>query len=381
MRPVDDACTGVRSTAPIAEPNASAGEEEEDHEEEWNSGVTRERALLGAVFVLAAVAFLYFVLPQLAGLHDTWRRLEKGEVSWLAIALGFQVLAMASYVLIFQGIHVPPGSPITYRESYLITMAGLAATRLFAAGGAGGVALTAWALRRSGMKRKEVAERMIAFLVLLYLIYAIAMLVAGVGLFSGILPGGGPASVTLAPAIVSAILIGVMLAVAYVPEDLERRFGRVRVRSGRLARMLHAAATAPARVSGGTRFALHKIRHPEKAMIGAVTWWAFNIAVLWASFKAFGASPPIGVLVMGYFVGLLGNLLPLPGGIGGVDGGMIGAFAALGVDGGLALVAVLAYRAFAFWLPTLPGAIAYLQLRRTVARWKQERADGLRATA
>jgi uncharacterized protein (TIRG00374 family) len=82
-----------------------------------------------------------------------------------------------------------------------------------------------------------------------------------------------------------------------------------------------------------------------------------------------------------YFVGLLANLLPLPGGIGGVDGGMIGALIAFGVDGGLAVVAVLVYRGFAFWLPTLPGAIAYLQLRRTVARWKEERATGRRPEA
>ena len=75
---------------------------------------------------------------------------------------------------------------------------------------------------------------------------------------------------------------------------------------------------------------------------------------------------------MAYFVGMLGNLLPLPGGIGGVDGGMIGAFAGFGVDSGLAIVAVLVYRGFAFWLPTIPGAIAYLQLRRTVARWSSE---------
>ena len=73
---------------------------------------------------------------------------------------------------------------------------------------------------------------------------------------------------------------------------------------------------------------------------------------------------------MSYFVGMLANTLPLPGGIGGVDGGMIGAFTAFGVDVELSVVAVLAYRAFAFWLPTLPGAVAYLQLRRTVQRWE-----------
>ena len=78
------------------------------------------------------------------------------------------------------------------------------------------------------------------------------------------------------------------------------------------------------------------------------------------------------MLVAGFFVGMLGNLLPLPGGIGGVDGGMIGAFAAFGVDGGLAVVAVLVFRGFTFWLPTIPGVIAYFQLRQTVERWRAD---------
>ena len=85
-------------------------------------------------------------------------------------------------------------------------------------------------------------------------------------------------------------------------------------------------------------------------------WWAFDIACLWACFEAFGDSPAVGVLVVGYFVGMLANTLPLPGGVGGVDGGMIGAFVAFGVDPAPAIVAVLAYRFFAFWLPIAPGA-------------------------
>ena len=58
---------------------------------------------------------------------------------------------------------------------------------------------------------------------------------------------------------------------------------------------------------------------------------------------------------MAYFIGPLGNVLPMPGGIGGVEGGMIGALLAFGLPGGRAVVAVLAYRAISFWLPTLPG--------------------------
>ncbi|MGB2711382.1 MAG: flippase-like domain-containing protein, partial [Conexibacter sp.] len=121
---------------------------------------------------------------------------------------------------------------------------------------------------------------------------------------------------------------------------------------------------------GGVRFALRKAAHPDAAMVGAVTWWTFNIAILWACFHAFGEPPPTAVLVQAFFVGMLGNLLPLPGGIGGVDGGMIGALVAFGVAGNLALLAVLSYRLFAFWLPTIPGAIAYLQLRRRVQQWR-----------
>lgn len=334
---------------------------------------TRDRALLVGLFVVSVVAFLYFVLPELSDVRDTWDRLGDGDPFWIGMALLFQVLAMASYVLIFQGVHVPPGSVITYRESYLITMAGLAATRLFAAGGAGGVALTAWALRRSGMPRREVAERMIAFLALLYGVYMAAMVVCGLGLYTSVFPGPDTFALTLLPAALALVLLLIMLAVALVPNDLERRLEGFRPRNAQLAALVRRLATGPASLSGGVRFAIGALRRPDAAMIGTVTWWAFNIAVLYAAFRAFGDSPPVAVLVMGYFVGLLGNLLPLPGGVGGVDGGMIGAFVAFGEPASAAFLAVFVYRLFAFWLPSIPGAVAYFQLRTTVNRWQEQR--------
>ena len=100
------------------------------------------------------------------------------------------------------------------------------------------------------------------------------------------------------------------------------------------------------------------------AVLGALAWWGFDIAAPAAAFHAFGAAPAATALVMGYFVGMLGNLLPLPGGVGGVEGGMIGAFVAFGEPAGVAVVAVLAYRLVSFWLPTVVGGPAYLELRR-----------------
>jgi uncharacterized protein (TIRG00374 family) len=367
--------------APLQDVNARAGEAEDD-EEMPKMGITRERAVLFGLFVVSAIAFLYFVLPQLSDVKDTWGKLDQGDPIWLAVAFGLQLAATASYIAVFQGVHVPPGYPIRFRESYQITMAGLAATRLFAAGGAGGVALTAWALRRSGMPRREVAERMIAFLVLTYAVYMLALIVCGFGLRWGIFPGSAPYGVTMIPAYIALIAIAIFLAITFLPADLSRRLSAWRPKTSRLGRVLRFLASGPERLGGGTRFALHLVRHPDWALMGTLGWWGFNVGVLWASCKAFGHAPPIAVVIQAYFVGLLANLLPLPGGIGGVDGGMIGALIAFDVDPGVAVVAVLVYRGFAFWLPTLPGAIAYLQLRRTVARWRQERlARGADATA
>jgi uncharacterized protein (TIRG00374 family) len=356
------------SSAPLVGPARAADLHEE--EEMPRVALTRRRVILFVVFVIASVAFLYFVLPQISGVKDAYERVSDGDRSWLMAALAFELLSIASYVALFHGVHVPPGSPLTHRDSYLITMAGLAATRLFAAGGAGGVALTAWALRRSGMERREVAVRMIAFLVLLYGVYVLAMLACGIGLRVGLFPGKAPFGLTVVPAIIAGMVILLFGGLALVPEDFERRIERMAPRRPRIARWLRRFALAPASMRGGIRFALHKAVHPDLAMIGSVTWWAFNIAVLWASFRAFGESPPIAVLVQAFFVGMLANLLPIPGGIGGVDGGMIGALAAFGVPAGTAVLAVLSYRLFAFWLPTVPGVIAYFQLRRRVQDWR-----------
>jgi uncharacterized protein (TIRG00374 family) len=332
--------------------------------------VTRRRAIGFGLFVLSAVAFLYFVLPKLTGLRATWDKVGQGDPKWLVFAAVLEILSFAGYMLLFRAVFIRGESRIGWRESYQITMAGVAATRLFAAAGSGGVALTAWALRRSGMERRVVACRMVAFIVLLYAVYMGALLIDGVLLRTGIINGGGGFAITLIPAIFAAVSILGTLGISLLPQDVERRLQRWAEGGRRGARIVAKAVTAPALAGSGVRTAIGMIRSREIGVLGALAWWGFDIATLWAAFHAFGTAPPIGVIVMAYFVGMLANVLPLPGGIGGVDGGMIGSLIAFGVDGGLAVVAVLVYRAFSFWLPTGPGAVAYFQLRRTVHRWR-----------
>ena len=368
----DRAPTDQPSTAPVQTPNAEATD---DDEEMPRVHITRERMLLAGLFVVSAVAFLYFVLPQIAGLGRTWDRINQGDAAWIVLAGALEAASFGGYIVLFRTVFVRGESRIDWRESYQITMSGVAATRLFAAAGAGGIVLTAWALRRSGMERRLVACRMIAFLVLLYAVFTIAMVVDGIGLRTGLFAGSAPFALTVVPAIIAAVMIAIFLAVALVPEDFERRLARWST-GGRRLRLTHfaqRAATIPASTASGVRTAIRIVRSRDPGVLGAVAWWGFDVAVLWASFNAFGHSPPIAVLVMAYFIGQLGNVLPLPGGVGGVEGGLIGALIASGVDAGLAVVAVLVYRGFNFWLPTIPGAIAYVQLRRTVSRWRDER--------
>jgi membrane protein DedA with SNARE-associated domain/uncharacterized membrane protein YbhN (UPF0104 family) len=311
----------------------------------------------------AATGFAVFVLPEIAGAGAEWERVRMGDARWLVAAVLAELLSYAGYVALLRGVFT---GTVHWRESFLITMAGVAATRLLAAGGAGGIALTSWALRRLGLPARAVGEGMVAFMVILYAFYMLALLVLGIGLGTGALGGGGHPLLTLLPAALAAAAIALALAMACAPGRVERRLAELAAGGRRLRRPLAWLAEVLAHGGEGVRFALALVSRRPAILLGALAWWGFDVAALWAGFHAFGTAPAVTVLVLGYFVGMLGNLLPLPGGLGGVEGAMIGAFVAFGEPASLALVAVLAYRLVSFWLPTALGVPAYLALRRTL---------------
>jgi uncharacterized protein (TIRG00374 family) len=363
------------AAAPPAPTRSPVVVEEVDEPRPPGLEITRRSVLALAAFLVLSLAALYVLLPQLTGLEDTWSRIRTGRPAWLALGVVLTGGMFAGYVAMFRGVFIRAEScsRIGWRESYQITMAGFAASRLFAAGGAGGLVLTAWALRRSGMRAREVADRTLAFLILTYFPYVLAVIVCGFGLHFGLLEGPAPFAFTFVPAVVATIALAIGLLVALVPTDLQRRLEGFASRTGSVGRFAQRAANLPAASSAGMREALEHVRSRDPALLGAILFWAFQIAVLWAGFHAFGHAPPTAVLVQAFFVGMLGNLLPVPGGVGGVEGGMIAALVAFDVSGGLAVVAVLVYRAFTFWLPLIPGVIAYFQLRKTIERWSAER--------
>ncbi len=338
---------------------------------------TVRRLVQTVIVVLALLIGIYFLFPKLVGLGDALSKLDEAEPVWIGVALGFNVLAFATYIALFKAVVGGKALRLTWTETYEINMAGLAATLLFSAAGAGGIALTYWALRKAGMRRSNAGRRMVAFLTLHYAFYPLALVVFGVLLRTGVLDGQHPVELTVIPAAVAGLLIIIGVLIALIPSDLERRVAPF-VRGERGRAIAHTVARVPATLGEGFRFALGLFAHPSRgglAVLGAAGFWAANIGILWASFHAFGVHVPLAVVVQGFFLGMVANLFPLaPAGVGAVDAGMIGAFVLFGLPEDTIFPAILIYRLVAFWTPIPFGVVAFFQLRNKVQEWE---SDGL----
>jgi uncharacterized protein (TIRG00374 family) len=337
--------------------------------------LTTRRLIQTLVIVVVLLGCIYFLFPKLVGLGDAMSRLDDAEPIWIAIAIGFNLVAYLTYVALFKAVVGGDALRLSWLETYEINMAGVAATLLFSAGGAGGIALTYWALRKAGMRRRDVARRMVAFISLHYAFYPLALILFGVLLRTGVLNGNDSIELTIIPAGVAGGLLIVGALITLIPADVEERLAPY-AHGERARAFLHSAAKFPATLGEGFRFAVHLFAHPRQgglAVIGAAGFWAASIGVLWASFHAFGVHVPLAVVVQGFFLGMVANLFPLaPAGVGAVDAGMIGAFVLFGIPEQTVFPAVLIFRLVAFWMPIPPGIVAFFQLRKTVQRWEEE---------
>jgi uncharacterized protein (TIRG00374 family) len=333
------------------------------------------RAVQTLLAVLVVLVGIYFLFPKLVGLGDSLSRLGEAEAVWIVVAIGFELAAVATYIAIFKAVVSGDALRLSWAETYEINLAGLAATRIFSAAGAGGIALTYWALRKAGMRRHDVARRMVAFLTLQYVFYPLALIVCGVLLRTGVLPGKHSVELTVIPASVAGLVLALGLLATLIPPDLGQRLA-AHLQRPRTRAIADKVAKVPATIGEGLRLGFSLLVHPGRgglAVIGAAGYWAANIGILWASFKAFGVHVPLAVVVQGFFLGMIGNLFPLaPAGVGAVDAGMIGAFVLFGIPEETVFPTVLVYRLIAFWLPIPPGIVAFFQLRGRVTLWEEE---------
>jgi uncharacterized membrane protein YbhN (UPF0104 family) len=314
-----------------------------------------DRRALGKRAIQATVAFaIVFAIAALApGLGEVRHLLAGADVPWLLLGIALEGLSFASYIVMFRPVFC---GGMSWRRAWQIGGSELAMGSLVPASGIGGLALGAWILNGAGMEPRRIARRSVAFFLLKSSVNFLAVAVIGTVMALGV----GPEEslwLTAVPAFVSAVALVLVFSIGKLPA------GRPGDHEG--ARRWWAETRAA--LVGGVEEALLILRIGNVAVIGgSIGYWAFDNAVLWATFKSFGISVPITVLLMGYLIGQLGGLLPLPGGIGGIDGGLIGTLIVYGVDAAGATAAVLAYRVILFWLPLLIGGLAFTDLRRNM---------------
>jgi uncharacterized membrane protein YbhN (UPF0104 family) len=304
--------------------------------------------------VVAALAVLVLVVVLAPGLGDVRDKLSGADPAWIALAIAFELMSGVSYVVMFRPIfcrHMP------WRTSWEISWSSLGMGSIVPASGAAGLALGGWILHEGGMPAERIARRSVAFFLIKSSVNFVAVAVVGTLLATGVMGGDLSPLLTALPAAAALTVIGLVLLVTRLPPGAEPPAG-----SGRLRRAVAAARKA---LVTGTGEAVEILRTRDRQVIaGAIGYWAFDNAVLWATFKAFGESPEIGVILMGYLIGQLGGLLPIPGGIGGIDGGLFGALVVYGTPAATTAAAVLAYRVILFWLPLIVGAVSFASLRR-----------------
>jgi uncharacterized membrane protein YbhN (UPF0104 family) len=308
--------------------------------------------------VAAVVAALGLAVSSLPGLGEVRDRLADASPLWLGVALVLQAASCLAFVTAFRGVFC---RRLPWRLSYSVGMAAQGTNVLLPSGGAGGLALAAWALHRTGIPAERLARRTVAFYVLTSSVNFITAAVAGSLLAVGILAGGDSLLLTAGPAAAAIVVVATVLALPRLLALL-----RPQERGGRSGRAL---ALVDAAVNGGIADARLLVRSGNpQILLGAIGFMALDVAALGAAFWAIGGLPPVGILLLAYVLGQLGGLIPLPGGVGGADGGLIAAFVLYGTPLGTAAAAVLAYRAFQLGLPALFGALAIVRLPAVLQR-------------
>jgi len=282
-------------------------------------------------------------------------RLAEGSPGWLVVATALEGMSFASYVVMFGPIFCVG---LSRRRSWQIAGSQLAVGSLAPTSGAAGIGLGAWVLHRGGMSGERIARRSVAFFLIKSSVNFVAVAVLGTLMAVGLVGPDLSLWLTAFPALMATLVIVGAIAIARIgPRDPGGSATRVR-------RATYAALRA---LTQGSGEAVQILRSGNaRVLAGSFGYWVFDNAVLWATFKAFGVSVPLSVVLMGYLIGQLGGLIPIPGGVGGIDFGLIGTLVVYGAPAAGTTAAVFAYHVILFWLPLIAGAISFGSLLRNM---------------
>jgi uncharacterized membrane protein YbhN (UPF0104 family) len=343
------AITGEEAQAITAETHTETHADQTAAELAAHSRTLRNSVISLAVFFGLVVGLLLAV----PGLHSVAERISHANSWWIAAGIGLEALSCAGYVVLFGLVFGMLGKRLVSR----LSLSELAVNSVVSVSGLAGLALGAWVLRGRGISVERIAKRSVLIFVLTSAVNVGAVVVIGVPMWLGLLPGSRNPLLTLLPAAAAlASILGTLALAAWARRAASRR----PLEHGRWAVTLVA-------LSGGVEDALELIREHDWRVLGALGYWCFDNLALYACLAAFGHPPSVWAVAMAYLVGMLANALPIPGGFGVVDGGLVGMLVLFGTrPASVAVAAVLVYRAISLWIPAVVGSLAFLSLRREI---------------
>ena len=311
-----------------------------------DAGRRLRNGLISLAILVAIVVGLLLAVPGLHGVAHTVTRMSSG---WVAAAVGLEILSCLGYVLAF--LQVFERAPLRFGARVALTE--LAFNAAVSIGGASSAAVGSWLLVERGAPLRRVAERSAVLFLLTSAIHVITFIVAGLLLFLRAVPGPHDALRTLVPAAVGVILLAFFLL---LPRLIDGRS---------LSRLPKAVRVTLETTAMSIRDTYELLRRPDWRILGAIAYLWCDIGVLLACLAAIGHTPPVASVVLAYQIAYISNMIPVPGGIGVLDGSMVGMLVLYHVKATGATAATVVYHAISLWIPAMWGTVAFIMLRRS----------------
>ena len=330
------------------DPRLSVSSDPPPPAEQVDASKARRSLRNGFITLVLAGALVVGLLLAVPGLKGVATTVSRMKTQWVLVAVLLEVLSCASYVVAF--LRVFDRAP--FRVGARVALSEEAFGAAVALGGVGSLAVGGWLMVERGAPAGRIAERSAVLFLYTSAINVLTLILAGLGLFFG-LPGPRNPLLSIVPAAVGALVLALFLLLPRYVDLIVRRIG-----PGRLHTFLTETAVS-------VRDTERLVFRPDWRIVGAIGYLWFDIAVLFACFAAAGHVPPLAPVVLAYQIGYLSNFIPVPGGIGVLDGSMIGMLVLYGVGGTVATAATLVYHAISLWVPAVWGTIAFIVLQKT----------------
>ena len=322
------------------------------------------RRIWHVVLFLALAAGVFGLLPRLGGLAHDAAGLRHGHPAFMVAAVVAQAASLACYALLYRQVLAAFGARLRFRRVADVVLASFLVSHVIPFGSAAGSVVNVDTLEKDGVAAATTGEA-IALTSLVSTAALIALFGAGFAATAGrhlpqaYLVTAGVALAGVAAALAAVFGLGAHPAVA----------GRAGGWAARVARRFRPGID-PEKVAATSRRLASLAR-------SALTGRAFGISFGWAAadllldllsldlmFLAFGYQPGFGPLAVAYAAANIASAIPLtPGGLGVVEVTLVAITVGFGSPRAVAVLAVLGYRVVNYWLPLLPGAVAYLRLR------------------